>query len=165
MPEIAIGSGLPRNIRSSRSREARSSASARLRSVTSVSVEIAHRSPARSTSSAASSASRTSPPRARTLSSKLRVAPRARSRALIRTRSAGSTSTSIASSVRPTISPRSRPKNAHHASFTSTTRLSAMRLISIGFGLELKMRANSSRDSRSALSASICAVMSRPTPR
>ena len=165
MPEIAIGSGLPRNMRSSRSREARSSASARLRSVTSVSVEITQRSPARSTSSAANSTSRTSPPRARTFSSKLRVAPRAWRSALMRARSAGSTSTSTSSSVRPTIVSRSRPKNAHHASFTSTTRLSPMRLISIGFGLELKMRAKSSRDSRTAPSASICAVMSRPTPR
>jgi hypothetical protein len=51
MPEIAIGSGLPRNIRSSRSREARSSTSARLRSVTSVRVEITQRVPASSTSS------------------------------------------------------------------------------------------------------------------
>ena len=83
----------------------------------------------------------------------------------MRTRSAGSTRTSTSSSVRPTIVSRSRPKNAHHASLTSSTRLSPMRLISIGFGLELKMRAKSSRDSRTARSASICAVMSRPTPR
>ena len=125
MPEIAIGSGLPRNMRSRRSREPRSSVSARLRSVTSVNVEITQRSPARSTSSPESSTSRTSPPRPRTCSSKLRTAPRARSSASMRARSAGSTSTSSSSSVRPTTSPRVRPKNAHHASFTSTTRLIA----------------------------------------
>jgi hypothetical protein len=65
----------------------------------------------------------------------------------------------------PTTWSRPSPKKRVQASFTAVTTPSSSRRYIIGIGLSPKMRAKSSREARSSISASICAVTSRPTPR